>query len=188
MKDDRNPPPMAAQTSPNPAGPPALPPGPLQPGALQQVPALPIDYAGQLPPARPPLPVLDLWLAVRVWSFGIVVMAIAVLIVPRLEVVFKDFKTELPGITKWILQFSRTVASSWFVAMPLLTAIFGGLPFVLTAIARAGANNHADYKNRLRWLNLVVLLIGTLFTLVFVLALFLPVIRLVDSVSAGSRK
>ncbi len=137
----------------------------------------PIDYATPQPRARREITSVPLMLALAVPTIALYVAALA--IVPAFVRIFADFKLDLPAIAVFTLSFARWMKGwGWTVlwAVPVV------LPLVLTQL---GASSHpgANRASRVLWsLNL-----GLSLTLVVVvwlgLALFLPMVQLVQQVS-----
>ena len=55
----------------------------------------------------------------------------AAFIVPRFAVIFMDFKTEMPLLTRMTLALSRGMIDFWYVAIPLFVAANAGICFLL---------------------------------------------------------
>jgi hypothetical protein len=125
-----------------------------------------------------------IWNAVALVLFAIVLLVPACGLVPRLEAIFKDFKTELPGITKLLLTFSRWAANGYgWVFVPLLLAALWSLGLALDRIAPT--DKPARYYGR--WLRRLLFLLGILWLTLVILGSFMPLLQLIDTVS-GSRK
>src|SRR5215212_7370039 len=112
------------------------------------------------------------------WFFGGVLLATAALmVIPRFEGTFKDFKLDLPELTKVVLSSARWLRHYGWVLLPL--------PFVhavLVALWYPGAGSGARRTYRL----LLSLCVCGIFGAV-ILAMFLPYITLLEGI-AGTKK
>ena len=70
-------------------------------------------------------------------AIGVVSM-IMIFVIPKFEVIFKDFKTELPGITKMLLKVSRWFANEYGWAYLLFTPIVVSLIVKLLKMSKGG--------------------------------------------------
>jgi type II secretory pathway component PulF len=102
-------------------------------------------------------------------------------VLPRFKEVFKDFKTALPALTEMLLSFGDWFNSGLWLPFLLLALLLPLLPAWLTARSR-------DRGNRFMWAFLcfnLMFLFSLIVLSLAVLALFLPLIKLVQSVSGG---
>lgn len=106
-------------------------------------------------------------------AYGIVLL----FVVPKFRAIFKDFRTSLPTLTEWILAFSDWYGSSlgWCLTLPLLIVMVVGVAVIGAMNPRAG-----------RWLRRGFLLAFLLMMGVTVMAIFLPLTKLISSVSGGA--
>jgi hypothetical protein len=144
----------------------------------------PLTYASPGDDFRPP-PIA--WsLTVPLWTVGFLLLAFLLLAVPKFEQIFKDFKTELPFVTRLLLGVSRWVCSDygWVFMTPAVVA----LPILLGCLIGLGARSQAAYRSRTRWARLLVYMTIILVVLMTVWSLFAPMIALVNSVSSGGSK
>jgi type II secretory pathway component PulF len=135
----------------------------------------PLDYGAMPPPPPPPAYpqrrrfVPGTFLATA--GVMLILTAILTLVMPRIEVVYKDFGVKLPAVTRVVLSAGRSLGgvAAWIVAIPLslLTA------YVVATLPIGG---------RALRLTLTLVLAGV--TLAIALALFLPLISLADSLYA----
>jgi type II secretory pathway component PulF len=100
----------------------------------------------------------------------LIVLGIFLTVIPRLERVYADFGTKLPLITQLVLDISRFLRTplGWVVA-GVITCIVA-VVFAVLPIPR-------------RWLRLLVIFIMALFVITLALAVFLPMIDLMDNIS-----
>ena len=146
------------------------------------LPPSPLEYGGYAPESRESdvsdwvLAFLSPFLSFGT-LFGIIALAMVV-VIPRFEQTFRDFRLDLPGPTKVLLSISRWFANDygWAYSVAACTALAAGLAFLYVHGRRRG-----------RWfypLIATLLLIGAM---VFViLALYLPMISIVDGISVNS--
>ena len=108
------------------------------------------------------------------WALGsIVLLSAALFVIPRLEETFKDFKLDLPALTKFVLATSRWIRQWGWVLLPL--------PFfhaVLVAMWYPRARIGARRLYRL----VLTLFVCALFALV-ILSMFLPYLSLIQSMA-----
>src|SRR4051812_3765989 len=86
----------------------------------------PLDYAP--PPTSRPLTSIPLTIGLAIPTA--LLCLLCVVIVPRVESALMDFKTELPGLTKLMLPFSRWIANVY--GWPLIWAAPLVIPIVVT--------------------------------------------------------
>lgn len=144
----------------------------------------PLDYARVEP--RRPISVLPHVITALLTTVCITLpMLIVILIVPRFEMVFKDFKTELPWITKLVLRISRWTANEygWVAIFPLIVAAV--LPGIL--LDRQSPTGHGARIYR-RVMTRLLLLAMLSFVGIVIFACFMPMISIIDSVSGTARK
>lgn len=106
-------------------------------------------------------------------------------VIPSFETIFKDFKTELPTITRIVLTISAWFRNDFgfFFLLPL-PAIVVGLGFLL--------DRNAPSDDRIKRYACMVLILALLFALFFAafiaISLFAPMTTLVNSVNASEGK
>jgi type II secretory pathway component PulF len=102
----------------------------------------------------------------------LVLLAIFFLIMPRLENVYKDFGVKLPWITMLVLNVSRFLKTplGWLVA-----AFIAGIIAVVVAVLPIPR----------RWLRLLVTFVLALTVIALALAVLLPFLNLMESISGG---
>ena len=111
-------------------------------------------------------------------AIGVITLAM-VFVIPRFEQIFKDFKMDLPGPTKLLLAISRWFTNNygWAVSAVACTALAVGLAFLDGRARRRG-----------RWFYPLLAALVFVGVVVFVvIALFLPMITLVEGIS-GTKK
>lgn len=119
----------------------------------------------------------------------VVVISLAVLlgsllIVPLFEGVFRDFKTELPMLTKWLLTLSRWLGpgGGWCLAVLLAMAIVvAGIVIDATAAEVRWIRRYAVT------MTVLLLLADVLWAGLVVIATFAPMLSLMQSVSGPKR-
>src|SRR5687768_4258232 len=113
------------------------------------------------------------------FTISIIVMLILagifMLVVPRLESVYMDFGVKLPAVTMIVLDVSRFLRTplGWFFAT-LIAAVVG----VFFAVLPVGG----------RWLRLLMVTMLALIVLGLALAVLLPFVNLMESLSGGRGK
>jgi len=147
---------------------------------------MPMDYARPAMTVGPRPPILSVRIAAHAWAIAFATGAIAVLGIPKVEAVFKDFKVELPAITKITLIADRALVNSYLWIPALLVAI--ALPFGLTALLGVGTPSDEDIRRREMWVCrglkfLAFLVIGWI-----ALSLLVPYTTLLQSISSPSSK
>jgi len=98
-------------------------------------------------------------------------------VVPKFREIFKDFRTSLPTLTERILTLSDWYGSSWgwCLTLPLLVVMVVGVAVISAMNPTAG-----------RWLRRGFLLAFVLVMSVTVMAILLPLMKLISSVSGGA--
>ena len=156
-------------TRPAPTTPPPLPgagPAPVpyaRPGTIQSTRAFDL---------RPFFTHLVTWALV-----GVVYLAITLLAVPKFETIFKDFKLDLPLLTKVLLTFSRWPNTIFGV---MLLVVFASGDSVCAGFLHRKTSPTARRLYRLA----VYLLLGGV-VLILALALLLPLITLMDALGTN---
>jgi hypothetical protein len=102
-------------------------------------------------------------------------------IVPRFEQIFRDFKIQLP----WPSQFLLTL-SHWFVHDMGWLAL-APLPFLLAYLMSLPGGTPRERRKVRHWERLLAFLIVAIFLVYVVMALFMPLISLIQAMS-GPRK
>ena len=102
-------------------------------------------------------------------------VAIMVLVVPRFEDTFRDFKIELPAATKMLLATSRATAGGWWVA---LLAIPPGLAFLVAQFGRAGR----------AYARIAIIVASGALVLFVVLGVFQPMLTLIEGMTSNTKK
>jgi type IV pilus assembly protein PilC len=109
-----------------------------------------------------------------------------VFVVPRFEAIFKDFGTQMPALTIYLLDASRFAVRFWWLCLTVAIAIPIVCGFIIGLVARGGdANPSTRFGRRLSIVGVVLLLLG-LYLVLLVIALFLPMINLIQAVSGKS--
>jgi type II secretory pathway component PulF len=100
-----------------------------------------------------------------------------------MEQIFKDFKTELPGITKLTLAFGRWFTSiGWLVLLPIPL----GVPFLLRLIPQHHVTPELR-RARIWRLTGFTMLALVLISVWFALATLMPMVSLIQTVSAPKK-
>ena len=99
---------------------------------------------------------------------------ILLLVIPRFEVIYKDFGVKLPMVTVIILDTSRFLRTPIGWAFGILIAGVVGVVFAVLPIKG-------------RWLRLLVVTVLALLVIARALALFMPMISLIDSISGSGK-
>lgn len=130
-----------------------------------------LDYEPVARPSRP-----------FAWAYHGVILAealagwllfaiVSFFVVPHFEEIFKGFKTELPGITRFFLALSRWCAFEygWFWALSLVA-----WPVFLSYLVDRYTSDEARARTRLWWLILLLPLPTACYLVLVVVALMSP--------------
>jgi hypothetical protein len=130
---------------------------------------VPLNYA------TPPLRRRRFWLGpVLTWSMVVLTwLLIGLLVVPRFEAIFKDFKVQLPTVTLGVLAWSRWVRGGfgWLALLPLPVVVAFLVP-------RTPDSPDARAPIARRILLILGLFVLVLSVFVFVVALMLPALAI----------
>lgn len=67
----------------------------------------------------------------------VVTVVMLVVVIPSYETMFADLGTELPGITKFYVSLSKMLINYWFIIVPIVAGIIGGIiAFAKTQIGK----------------------------------------------------
>jgi hypothetical protein len=103
------------------------------------------------------------------------------MVVPRFKEIFKDFKTSLPGLTTWLLIVADFIRSGWWIPIAFVAL---ALPLLLAWMT--SRQPYRVYRVISVLIAIIVMLTSSMFTMVCgMTALFLPLIKLIQSVSGG---
>ncbi len=148
-------------------------------------PPTPIDYAR--PHAdRHKRTILSPRVAIHVWAIAVAFGMATFLGIPKLEEVLKDFKVELPLITKITLLVSRFITNGYGWIPGLILAI--SLPFGITAMLNIGHPDPGQYRRREVWTGRLLRIVAVLAFLWIALSMFLPYTALINSISGSGGK
>jgi hypothetical protein len=106
--------------------------------------------------------------------------------VPRFDQIFRDFKTDMPAVTKLLLVIARGCAQS-YIWIPAL-AVIVLLPFGLTRLCWFDRPEPAIARRRQRRICAAMLFIGLMGAMLFVAGLLAPMVSLIQTVSGPSGK
>ena len=104
-----------------------------------------------------------------------------ILLTPHFQEIFKDFKTTLPAFTEWTLRLAYLVRGGLWIPIVLVALALPVLPAWIT-VRQIHRPNRVMYVLMGVILMLLCNLIGGIFG---VAALFLPLVKLIHSVSGG---
>lgn len=76
----------------------------------------------------------------------VVTVVMLVVVIPSYETMFADLGTELPGITKFYVSLSKMLINYWFIIVPIVAGIIGGI----IAFAKTQAGKHVFGKLALK--------------------------------------
>lgn len=144
-------------------------------------PPLPVEYARAAPYQRI-APILSPRIALHCWAIAGATLMTSIYAIPKFESVFKDFKAELPTITKFTLLFSRALANDLLWIPAALCAI--AFPFGLSALVGLGEPTREDVQRREKWICRGLRVLALVILLWLGLAIFQPYSALIDAVSA----
>ena len=131
----------------------------------------PVDY--ETPPGGSPrrAGVFDLNTFFRSAILVGAFIVIMLFVVPRFEDVFRDYKMELPFVTKLLLATSRVAAGGWWAPLMLIPP---GLAFVVAQFGPAGR----------RLARIVVMLLLGALVLFVALGIFMPMLTFIEGISS----
>lgn len=128
------------------------------------------------------------------WPYQILLAAVVVvslfvllgsiLVVPLFGSIFRDFKTELPMITKYILTLSRWLAPGWGWCLPLLLAM---AIVVLGIVIDAASAEVSRIRRYAITMTILLLLADMLWAGLVVIAMFAPMFSLLQATSGSKR-
>ena len=76
----------------------------------------------------------------------VVTVVMLVVVIPSYETMFADLGTELPGITKFYVSLSKMLINYWFIIVPIVSGIIGGI----MAFAKTQVGKHVFGKLALK--------------------------------------
>lgn len=76
----------------------------------------------------------------------VVTVVMLVVVIPSYETMFADLGTELPGITKFYVSLSKMLINYWFIIVPIVAGIIGGI----MAFAKTQVGKHVFGKLALK--------------------------------------
>ena len=152
-------------------------PPPLPPHQAQ-----PLDYRGGYGPGVDPAALAQrrsnaIFSIVRficAMAVMLILLLIFLTVIPRLESVYNDFGTKLPLVTQIVLDISRFLQTPLGWVTAAVIACIVGVVVAVLPIPR-------------RWLRLLVLLVMAMIVITLGLAVLLPMINLIDNISAGKK-
>jgi type IV pilus assembly protein PilC len=116
-------------------------------------------------------------------ALAAVVSLVMLVVVPKFEDIFKDFKAELPGMTKWFLSASRWFGGYGWVLLWLLPIL---APIAITRLRRRPGYVRSPMPLAIS-ISLTVLAIMAILITSYV-ALMLPMVDLLQTISGGPAK
>jgi hypothetical protein len=125
--------------------------------------------------------VFDISTAVVLIPWAFVITILLAVVTPRFETIFRDFGTKLPTITLLLLQGSRVFVNNYGWVAVWAAAI--GLPFAVAPLRRPERGR----RRRSFAIAITILLCGATIALGLI-ALYAPMISLIQSVSGGAKK
>lgn len=145
-------------------------------------PLQPLEYSSPPVPAPPHKPIFDVGIAVICLLFAGTLIAARLFVLPAIEAMFRDFHVKLPTLTIWILHLSRINAIGFVAGVCMV----GVLPPFLIPLLRPWPPQEPGYRPRYAFL--LFLLLYLAFVATMILALFMPYVRLIDSISGTGGK
>jgi type II secretory pathway component PulF len=140
---------------------------------------LPLEYGvPDTPASRRRFTSLPLTISLAVPT-GLACIA-AFLLVPAIERIAQELSGELPGVTRFVLRFARWVRDGYGWAILFTVPVI--VPILLTQIGLAGCG--LSRRSQYRMMRLVMAVLLAAVVLVMALALLLPLVNLVQSVTA----
>jgi len=103
-------------------------------------------------------------------------------VVPRFEQLFRDFKLQLPWSSQLLLALSRWFVNDygWVPAVPL--------PFLLAYLLSLPGHTPQEKRKVRRWERLLAFLLIAAFLVYVIVALFMPMISLIEAISSQPSK
>ena len=150
---------------------------------MESPPPLPLNYA--IVPTRDRVLAwgYQLLLGIVVTLSTALLLGTAGLIAPRFVGIFKDFKTEMPVSTKWVIALSDWIGPGWGWCIVLLVAAV----IVAVSVVIDACSNDVRPVRRYAWIMAGVLLVADIVWMVcFMWALFAPMFALLDGASGRS--
>ena len=142
------------------------------------LPPQPLEYRGDRGPsligARRSPSIFSIVRFVIAIGMMAILAAVLLLVIPRIETVYADFGVKLPMVTAIILDASRFLRTPIGWAFGILIAGVVGVVFAVLPIKG-------------RWLRLLVMTILALLVIALALALFMPMISLIESISGSGK-
>lgn len=120
-----------------------------------------------------------------IWSLALAVPAVILLfVVPRFEALLRDFKVQLPLVTRLVLQASHALIHqhAW-IALPLLPLLLA----TLSTLASGAPRDLPELRRSYRLTRLLASLLLAALALLLIAALFLPLVNLIDAVAGTSK-
>ena len=115
---------------------------------------------------------------------SLVVLLGSLFVIPRFVDIFKDFKTELPMITKVVLDLCWWLGPGWGWCIALLLAM---AIVAIGIVIDAGAVEVSRFRRYAICMTIVLLLADTLWPALVVFALFAPIFNLLHAASGPAR-
>ena len=100
----------------------------------------------------------------------------AVFIVPKFLVGFAESGVEMPAMTVVVINFSAFISRYWFVYLFILALILAADGAVYFSLLRSSGKTPANL-----W-SIVVMLVEGIFTVSFIIALWLPLMNIITSI------
>ena len=100
----------------------------------------------------------------------------AVFIVPKFLVGFAESGVEMPAMTVVVINFSAFISRYWFVYLFILALILAADGAVYFSLLRSSGKTPANL-----W-SIVVMLVEGVFTVLFIIALWLPLVSIIKRI------
>lgn len=146
-------------------------------------PSAPLGYSTPAAPAAEGSLLVAWPLTVVLTILATLVTATVLVVLPRSYDVFRDFKMELPGLTKIVFALAQTGDGYAWLAVWLLPC----LPVTILAL-RGPTHDLAARRRTLRLWRILVTFATLAFVAVVAFAVVLPHVQLINSVSGTSRR
>jgi hypothetical protein len=151
---------------------------------MSHPPPVPLEYAPRPAKGRSLAWGCHILLGFIVVASAVCFLAFLLVIVPHFVAIFKDFKTQLPPITRFVITTSSIAGprEGWLL-VPLLglAILVGGL------IIDARSIEPHPMRRYTKTMIILLLLADAAWLVVFALTMFLPMSTLMDSLSGGQK-
>lgn len=148
------------------------------------LPPRPLQYAD---PGLNRRPITSIRQTITLGAISAILFAELMWVAPRMEQVFRDFKTDLPAVTQVTLYVSRFARNN-ILAWPVFLAIPLFVPMATTALIWRPGITPGQYRLRQFLFGSMITMLFALLAVAIVLGLFVAYISLINSVSGVPKR